>query len=211
MRLVVIADLHGRVGDTACSDALREAGRRADALVVCGDFTTFGNIEQAGAVAHAVRIAELPSYFVFGNCDAVHNGSGIAGWENLHARVVEQNGWLFAGIGGSLPCPSHTPNEIDETEYARLLDGFRLACGDRADRLILVVHQPPYDTDADRLTSGLHVGCRALRAFIDDVQPACCLTGHIHEAASRSHIGRTLVLNPGPFAPNGVFGVTDLV
>jgi Icc-related predicted phosphoesterase len=77
-------------------------------------------------------------------------------------------------------------------------------CGSRAGRLILVSHQPPYDTSADLLPGGLHVGSHALRTFIDEMQPAACLTGHIHEAASRSRVGRTVVLNPGPFSQGNV-------
>lgn len=209
MRLVVVTDLHGHA-DATHRQALRDACGGAEALIVCGDFTTFGDVGQAQTVAEMVRVPEIQNYFVFGNCDAVPNEGGIEGWLNLHGRLVERDGWFFAGIGGALPCPSHTPNEIAEAEYTRLLGRFKRACGDRCGRLVLVVHQPPYDTEADRLTSGAHVGCRALRAFIDDVQPACCLTGHIHEAASRSLVGRTVVLNPGPFARNGAFGILDL-
>lgn len=209
MRIAVVTDLHGRT-DPSHLAALHEAARGADALVACGDWSTFGARETAQRVADAVRVAETTCCFVFGNCDAVSNGDELEGWQNLHARVVEKDGWLFAGVGGSLPCPSHTPNEIDEAQYAHLLDGIRRACGARGDRLVLVAHQPPHGTDADRLGSGAHVGCAALRAFIDEVQPACCLTGHIHEAASRSRVGRTVLLNPGPFAQGGRFGLLDL-
>ena len=67
----------------------------------------------------------------------------------------------------------------------------------------------PFGSAADMLPGGQHVGSHALRAFIDDVQPACCLTGHIHEAESRSWLGRTLVLNPGPFS-HGKVATLDL-
>ena len=62
---------------------------------------------------------------------------------------------------------------------------------------------------ADALPGGRHVGCQALRAFLDEVQPACCLSGHIHEAASRTKLGRTVLLNPGPFS-HGNVAVLDL-
>ncbi len=80
----------------------------------------------------------------------------------------------------------------------------REACGTRTDRLILVSHQPPFGTAADRVPGGRHVGCLALRAFLDEVQPACCLNGHIHEAISRPRVGRTILLNPGPFSQGNV-------
>lgn len=201
MRLVVISDLHDSL---AHIDKLRATGRGADALVVCGDFTTFGDRDRIQRMADAVRIEGVPVYFVLGNCDGMPVDGGLEGCHNLHGRILELDGWLLAGIGGSLPCPNHTPGELPEAHFIRLLGEIRQGCGGRADRLVLVSHQPPYGTDADRLPSGLHVGCHALRAFLDDVQPAFCLTGHIHEAGSRSQIGRTVLLNPGPFSQGNV-------
>lgn len=201
MKLAVISDLHDSVEHI---DVLRAKGRGADAVVVCGDFTTFGGRGRVQRMADAVRTDGVPLYFVLGNCDAMPVDGVLDGCCNLHGRVVEQDGWAFAGIGGSLPCPSPTPREFKETCYTRILESFRQACKGRADRLILVSHQPPFGTEADRLPSGTHVGCRALRDFIDAEQPACCLTGHIHEAVSCSHVGRTVVLNPGPFSLGNV-------
>ncbi len=201
MRLVVITDIHDSLDH---AEALRLSGRDADALVVCGDFTTFGGRDRIQIVADQVRFADKPCYFVFGNCDAVGSDEALVGCQNLNGRVVAHGDWLLAGVGGSLPCPSRTPGEYREAHYTRVLEGIRNACEGQFERLILVSHQPPYGTEADRLPTGRHVGCRALRKFIDIVQPACCLTGHIHEAASRSLVGRTVVLNPGPFSQGNV-------
>ncbi len=206
MRLAVITDLHD---STEHVEALRRAGRGADALIICGDLTTFGERERIQAMADAVRLDGKPCYYVLGNCDVMPADGELSGCQTLQGRVVTHGGWQLAGLGGSLPCPSHTPHELMEAAYTRLLAEIKDACGGHAERLILVSHQPPYGTAADRLPSGLHVGCHALRAFIDDAQPACCLTGHIHEAASRSRVGRTVVLNPGPFS-HGNIGLLDL-
>lgn len=197
MKLIVISDLHSSLAHVG---ALHEACAGADALIICGDFTTFGDQAHIQSMADAVRVEGLPCYFVTGNCDAMPPDGTLEGCQNLHGRVVAFGDWLLAGICGSLPCPSPTPREFNETVYTRLLANMKEVCGSRADRLILVVHQPPYGTAADLVPGGRHVGCEALRAFIDEVQPACCLTGHIHEAASRSRVGRTVVLNPGPFS-----------
>lgn len=201
MRLIVISDLHDSV---AHLETLRQKAEGADALVVCGDFTTFGDRGRIQRMANSVRIDGVPLYFVLGNCDGMPVDGVLEGGLNLHGRVLERDGWLFAGLGGSLPCPGHTPGEFPEAHYLRLLAELRQGCGERADRLILVSHQPPHGTAADRLPSGLHVGCHALRAFLDEVQPAFCFTGHIHEAGSRSQVGRTVLLNPGPFSKGNV-------
>jgi len=206
MKLVVISDLHDSVAHVG---ALREACVGADALMVCGDFTTFGDRARIQEVANAVRVAGVPCYFVTGNCDDMPSGEGLEGCHNLHGRVLRLGDWLLAGVGGSLPCPGHTPNEYSEADGAALLGAIRASCGGDGSRLILVSHQPPFDTAADLLPNGLHVGSHSLRAFIDEVQPACCLTGHIHEAGSRTRVGRTLVLNPGPFS-QGRIAVIDV-
>jgi Icc-related predicted phosphoesterase len=66
-----------------------------------------------------------------------------------------------------------------------------------------VSHTPPLKTTTDRIGSGVHVGSRAVRAFIEEYQPVFCLCGHIHEARSQDRIGNTLVINPGMIKDGG--------
>ncbi|HHU14036.1 MAG: metallophosphoesterase family protein [Kiritimatiellae bacterium] len=206
MKLMVISDVHGHTKQVG---ALHEACAGVDALIMCGDFTTFGSHDQIQRVADALRVPDLPCYFVIGNCDCMELDGALNGWTNLHARCVTLGEWTLTGLGGALPCPSPTPTEFPESEYDVHLKRLYQACATDASRTILVVHQPPYGTSTDMLYDGTHVGSHALRAFIDRYQPACCLSGHIHEAASRSHCGSTLVVNPGPFA-KGMFALVEL-
>jgi Icc-related predicted phosphoesterase len=64
--------------------------------------------------------------------------------------------------------------------------------------VIIVSHQPPRGVKGDRLRSGSHVGSTALRAFIEEVKPLICFTGHIHEGRGIDSIGPTRIVNPGP-------------
>ncbi len=201
MKLVVISDLHDSVAHV---DALRDVCVGARALIVCGDFTTFGDHARIQKMADDIRVEGVPCYFVTGNCDAMPVGAELQDCHNLHGCVLPLGGWLLAGMGGALPCPGRTPNEYSEAEGAAYLREIRVSCGGDGERLILVSHQPPFGTSADLLPDGRHVGSHALRAFIDEVHPAYCLTGHIHEAASRTHLGRTVVLNPGPFSKGNI-------
>jgi len=71
-------------------------------------------------------------------------------------------------------------------------------------RTVYVIHSPPFGTACDRIHGGMHVGSRALRAFLERTQPPLSLSGHIHESptvSGRFHdaIGRTRVVNPGQF------------
>ena len=97
MRLVVISDLHSNVEHVV---ALRAACVGADALIICGDFTTFGDQAQVQCVADAVRVEGLPCYFVTGNCDAMPPDGTLDGCQNLYGRAVPFGDWVLAGICG---------------------------------------------------------------------------------------------------------------
>jgi Icc-related predicted phosphoesterase len=106
------------------------------------------------------------------------------------------------GVGLSTPTPFGTPGEVPESTLAQWLDQTH-AQADGFKQLICVIHEPPLDTAVDRLGNGQHVGSPGVRAFLERVQPALAVTGHIHEAAGTDCIGRTPVINPGMLAGGG--------
>ncbi len=69
-------------------------------------------------------------------------------------------------------------------------------------RAIYIMHSPPFGTSLDMIAGGIHVGSRAIKAFIEEQQPLLTLHGHIHEAPEVSgkyfdRIGQTISVNPG--------------
>jgi len=63
---------------------------------------------------------------------------------------------------------------------------------------VYVFHSPPYATTLDRLRGGVTpIGSRAVRRFIDRLQPPLTLHGHVHESPGVERLGRTLSINPG--------------
>ncbi|TNJ68125.1 hypothetical protein FE784_00210 [Paenibacillus hemerocallicola] len=67
---------------------------------------------------------------------------------------------------------------------------------------IWMMHAPPFETKLDVIQNGIHVGSKAIRKRIEQVQPALTLHGHIHESPYVSNswfdrIGRTVCINPG--------------
>lgn len=67
---------------------------------------------------------------------------------------------------------------------------------------VWLMHAPPYETKLDAIRTGIHVGSKAIRKRIEQVQPALTLHGHIHESPYVTgswidKIGRTVCLNPG--------------
>ncbi len=196
MKIVALTDIHGKIH---AADMIAADLGAADIVLLPGDLTMFGRREDALRVVDAVRKYNPRVLAVMGNCDWPEVEQFLVD-ENLciHRGHREINGVVFAGLGGSLPCPVKTLNEWSEEEIAghleAALDG---APGDKP--LVLVSHQPAHNTVTDLVGAGLHVGSTAVRAFIERRKPVLCFSGHIHEAQGADRIGPTTLVNPGPF------------
>jgi len=200
MKIAVLTDIHGN------TERLGVVGPElveADLVVVCGDVTNFGDYADAAKVIGELRIYNENILAVPGNCDTLDAGRYLV--ENkisLDSRCKVRDGVAFAGVGGSLPCPSHTPYEIFEKDFTVRLESIIAQCG--GEKLVLVTHEPPYGTFADLVGPGIHVGSKAITAFIEKYKPRYCLCGHIHEAAGRGWLGETEIINPGPLKSHEV-------
>ncbi len=200
-----IGDIH----DDAAAVARVPGLDAAAGVVVTGDLTIKGGVAAAKAVIEAVRRENAVIMAQIGNMDksevdAYLTGEGV----NLHAtgRVTPQ-GVGFFGCGYSTPTPFGTPSEAGEERIAAWLEAGYAAVA-HCPRLVMVCHTPPYGTATDVIGGGVHVGSRAVRAFIERTQPAVCLTGHIHEARAVDRIGQTTVVNPGALSGGGFVKVT---
>ncbi|MEW6143875.1 MAG: metallophosphoesterase family protein [Thermodesulfobacteriota bacterium] len=194
MKIINIADIHGNIKPV---DAIGGALSSADLVIISGDLTQFGGEKDARDVLEAVGKYNGKILAVTGNCDTKAVDIYLSSLKiNLHGKTVSVDGVSFTGAGGSLPCPSPTPNVYTEEEYEELFEGTE--ADEDAGPEILVSHQPPYGTLNDRLTNGTHVGSRAVRKYIERRKPLVCFTGHIHEAPGIDVIGVTKIVNPGP-------------
>ena len=196
MVIIGIADTHGDVRALGRMGADLAA---ADVVALAGDITTFGNREDAARVVEAIRGRCRSLVAVPGNCDPPEvaecleeNGIG------LHARNQTVEGVTFVGLGGSLPCLGRTVTEYTEDQLQAFLA--RAARGAPPDApVVLVSHEPPYNTAVDNAHHGGHAGSASVRSFIERYRPLLCLCGHIHESRGIDTIGSTKIVNPGPF------------
>ncbi|WP_297463246.1 metallophosphoesterase [Thermococcus sp.] len=203
MEVVAITDVHGRVEKVRKLTGIL-AGRRPDLILIAGDITHFSGWEVARKVLEPVLSLGVPVLAVHGNCDGrdvpkLLEELGIG----LHDKRVEINGVGFIGLGGSNITPFNTIWELTEDEIMKILER-NYRPGD-----VILSHVPPRDTKADRIHSGLHVGSKALREFIERNQPPLVVTGHIHEARSVDRVGKTVIVNPGPLF-RGYYAVIEL-
>lgn len=201
-------DIHGSVDNVRRIPGLAGAA----AVLVTGDLTTRGSLEQGQRIIAAVR-GENPRVLAqIGNMDI----PDLAIWleqegVSLHARTHDLgSGVGVLGAGCSTPTPFGTPCEVSEAELGGFLEAAYAQARGFA-HLIVIPHDPPHGTAADLLPNGAHVGSRAVRAFVERVRPAVCLSGHIHEARSVDRLGATTVVNPGPLAAGGyaLIGLRD--
>ncbi len=188
MRIGFITDIHD---NPETMDWLAEAVKKYDLLAIGGDIGELGLL---------YRIVEFvvgrQVFIVLGNHD--HPVKDVLAAKNvLHGTSLKVGGYTVGGIGGSLPV-NGGPLELDETEFITLTKN--LGPVD-----LLIAHQPPINTKCDMMYDGLsdlgatHIGSVAIRKYIEETQPLLALVGHIHESPGIDMIGRTVVINPGPF------------
>jgi hypothetical protein len=181
----------------------------ADAAILTGDLTNFGDPPDAFRVVDAVR-AHCPTVWaVTGNLDMLWvidalRDAGVS----LHGEGRRVGDLGIFGCGGSNITPMDTPTEFEEHELADVLERAHATVAD-APRRLMICHTPPYDTRLDRLMNGTPVGSPAVRRFIEARRPDVAVVGHIHEGRGTETVGDTLVLNPGALRDGGYAIVED--
>ncbi|ABM80290.1 metallophosphoesterase [Hyperthermus butylicus] len=197
LRLLIISDVHA-----AFKKLEKLAAIERDIVVLAGDLARCGSVEEAARVLEILAAQGAPVVWVPGNCDArsLADYTGPSNTFNVHGRVVEVNGLVFVGVGGSTPTPFSTPFEMGEDEVAAVLSKAFNSVAGRHARLVLVTHSPPYASGLDRIRGGEYVGSKSVRKALAEARPLLAATGHIHEAWGVASVEGVTVVNPGSLA-----------
>ena len=200
MKIVSFGDIHMA---TAHMEAISAELASADVVLLSGDLTNFGGPR---AVRQVIRVTQTYCPIVRalpGNLDQPETIAflrteqvGLHGEHQCYGEVA------IYGCGGSNLTPFQTPLEYTDEVLWQILQQ-AVADVPSTPCHIMVCHTPPYATRLDRLVDGRPVGSPAVRQFIVEKQPHLCITGHIHESPGVDTIGRTKILNAGPFAAGG--------
>ncbi len=151
--------------------------------------------------AEMFAVLPTPTYMTYGNVDVPGMWADFirSGVHVLDGETTEIGGRRFGFVGGGLRSPYHTPNELDDDDYAAKVA--RVGAVD-----VLCTHIPPdvpdllYDVEARRFERG----SEALLEAIRDTQPSTVLFGHVHQPLhGRRRIGRTECVNVGHFRGTG--------
>jgi Icc-related predicted phosphoesterase len=201
MKILAISDLHGKIHKAL---NLYLMNNKIDLIVIAGDITHFGPAELAEDILNDISSHNIPIVVVPGNCDPkrIHSQLENSKAINVHGKSTTIRNVGICGFGGSNITPFNTPMEFGEVEIYEALDKIMLQMKDQ-DVQILVTHAPPYNTKADKLPNGEHVGSESIRKIIVDHMPDLCICGHIHEAQSIDKLDDTIILNPGEISTGG--------
>lgn len=197
MKILAVSDFHGSL-EASRQAAFKAERVHADMIIVSGDITHFGSVQDAIELLLPIVKLQLPVFFVPGNCDPPSLAEiNLKDARCIHGSCETYRNMMFAGIGGGPISPFNTPFEMTEDEIKEVLNRISQKCQPKPKR-ILISHTPPKNTKVDAAFSGEHVGSSSLREYIKDKQPSIVFCGHIHEARGIDRIKNTVIVNPGP-------------
>ncbi len=188
MKVMHVSDIHCSYS-MAVKAAELASKLGVDLIVVSGDIECDDVID--ALLKPGIQVLAVP-----GNMDDTYiarllREKGIA----LDGKVVEVNGYYFAGISG---LDVHTTIQMVR-EKVKDVD---------LSRLVLVSHHPPHGK-VDVAWDGVHAGLYELARLVEELKPLAVLCGHIHEARGVDEWNGTIVVNPGPLA-KGYYALIDL-
>jgi Icc-related predicted phosphoesterase len=192
MKIIVLADIHAGLG--YLPDAVADIAA-ADLVLIAGDITNFGGTNQAKQIISELSKCNKNILAVTGNCDCPETGSYLAGEGiNIYCNCTEFGGVNFVGLAGSIDASQPQLGNSMEEHFANTLAEIETQTAG-IDPLVLVTHQPARGT---AVANG-RGGSDAIYDFIERRQPILAVSGHIHEAPGKDTVGKTILVNPGPF------------
>ncbi|MCI5830312.1 MAG: metallophosphoesterase family protein [Treponema sp.] len=195
MKFLVLSDIHGNIENLK---KLEGAAKEADGIIFAGDFTDIGKEDEGlQALKNLCKMNEN-IFAVRGNCDYPSLEEEFEASDiSCERQLVMHEGLAFAGSHGGSKFTGKSPDERTEEE---LQSDFKIITDEGVqewDNLIVVMHNPPKNTECDKIPGDIHVGSETSTKFIEEYKPLAVVTGHIHESAAICKIGNTTVINPG--------------
>ncbi len=203
MRFAVLSDIHGDLHKLSqCAEILKNS----DCILIAGDISRHGDFYEIEKVIGELSELNKNVFAIPGNMDGEKSIDLLEKLKvNIHGKKIDFKGFKIVGCGGATKTPFGTPFEVSE-EYLENCIKSNLS---KEEKTVLVCHNPPYKTKIDKTLLGFHAGSKVLRKIIEDMQPEIFVSGHIHEAAGTDNLGKTVLLNPGPFR-RGTVGIIEI-
>ena len=199
--MIKILSISDQIDPLIYSNNLKERYGDVEFVISCGDLSYM-------YLEYIITILNCPLYFVHGNHDPeqeLNMGEPRAypfGAQNLHRRILRNQGILMAGVEGCIRYNSRTPYQYTQgmmwNHVLKLVPGLlinKLIYGRYLD--IFVTHAPP--TGVHEGSDWAHQGIKAFRWLVNTFQPAYHFHGHIHyyrpDEVKESWVGKTKIIN----------------
>ena len=191
MKILAVVDTHG---SRKAMLEIKKKAKEADIIACCGDITVFG-IEQEKIMKEWDRFGK-DVLMLHGNheleSELREQCSKSKNIKFMHRALLRRNKTVFMGYGGG----GFAIRDEKFERWSKII-GKKIKKGEK---IVLLLHGPPYGTNADELTKGTYCGNKSYTEWIKKMKPELVVCGHIHENFLRKgRIGKTLVVNPGPF------------
>jgi Icc-related predicted phosphoesterase len=219
VRIAAAGDIHCRESDSAVTEAaFATLDERADLVLLAGDLTMHGKVEEAAALADACRNLTVPVLAVLGNHDwhlglqqeitAVLRDAGVKvldrGWAICEAAGIETGIVGTKGFVGGFP-GSHLPDFGEAAlrqVYAETTAEVDAVCeGLKAVALcpvrVVLLHYAPTETTLEGEPPGIwtFLGTDRFAAPIVEFGPDLVVHGHAHAGRFEGAIGEVPVFN----------------
>lgn len=197
LKVLILSDIHNQkiTLENILSKA-KEIIKRPFAVLISGDITNFGTIEDMSLLLELVSKYSSQIYFVFGNCDPIYDMKKLqTSFFHVESNPQQLEGITIIGFGSAQPKISKKILRKSEKN---------------TENVCLLTHVPPYGTSADLVSLNRHGGSREIRKIIE-THPNIFLSvsGHIHESATISFLGDCCIINPGPVT-QGNFAIIEI-
>ena len=196
MKLLAFADMHGSMKALKSITSLAKT-KRPDYILCAGDFTVFE--QNIVGILKSLDQLRIPVLMIPGNHETGDRLKELCKKHRyiiyLNKGVLETKDAVFIGNEGngfSIDDPKFRKWGIDVLKDLRTRD-----FGNK--KIVLMTHAPPYGTNTDRILED-HCGNKAVREFIEKLQPDIAVCGHLHECSGKTdHLKKTRIINPGPY------------
>jgi Icc-related predicted phosphoesterase len=212
MRIAAVGDLHCTKDSAGVfKPALQAVDGRADVLLLCGDLTDYGTVEEAHVLARELSVVKIPMLAVLGNHDfqSGHADEVVRALAEVGVKVLDGDSHVINGVGfagvkgfcggfgrgtlgpwGESAVKAFVKEALDEalkleTALARL----------RADRRVALLHYAPIKDTVKGEPEEIYpfLGCSRLEEPLERYPVDLAFHGHAHRG---SLDGRTRVGTP---------------
>ena len=201
---VAFPDIHDK---STALKKIRHVLADVDVVLLPGDMTN-GNVENLHTILDMIGNYNEQIYAVCGNMDTANMNMWLAREGiSLHRKHVVVDDLAILGCGGALPF--YGLYVFSEEELGGFLEDSVRDVPDEMPK-ILMCHQPPYGVLDTPSRNDKHAGSKAVRNFIERVQPLICFTGHMHSSVGIETIGKTQIINPGPIWQSNKYAYAEV-